>query len=82
MLVSNFSKYISPEAGARRRSVEKVLLKNSQNSKESNCAGMSYFNKVAGLRPASLLKKRLCAQVFSCKFCEIFKSVFFIEHLW
>ena len=32
-----------------------------------------FFNKVAGLWPATLLKKRL-SQVFSCEFCEIFKN--------
>ena len=52
----------------------------------------SLFNKVAGLSPATLLKKRLCescnfiqkdtlAQVFSCEFCKIFKNTFFTEHL-
>ena len=39
-----------------------------------------FFNKVEGLRPATLLKKRL-AQVFSCEFCEFFKNTFFTEHL-
>ena len=39
------------------------------------------FNKVAGLRPATLLKEAL-AQVFSCQFCEISKNTFFTEHLW
>ena len=38
------------------------------------------FKKVTGLRPATLLKKRL-AQAFSCEFCEIFKNTFFTEHL-
>ena len=48
-----------------------------------------YFNKVAGQRPATLLKKRLrpeacnfinketLAQVFSCEFCKISKNTFF-----
>ena len=27
-------------------------------------------------------KKETLAQVFSCKFCEIFKNMFFKEHLW
>ena len=35
-----------------------------------------FFNKVPGITPATLLKKRL-AQVFSCEFCEIFKNTFF-----
>ena len=30
-----------------------------------------FFNKVAGVRPVTLLKKRL-AQVFSCEFCTFF----------
>ena len=29
-----------------------------------------------------LFKKETPTQVFSCKFCEIFKSTFFTEHLW
>ena len=40
-----------------------------------------FFNKVAGLRPTTLLKMRL-AQMLSCEFCEISKNNFFPEHLW
>ena len=40
-----------------------------------------FLNKVARLRPATLLKKETLAQVFSCEFCEIFKNAFFIERL-
>ena len=39
-----------------------------------------FFNKVAGLRPATLLKVSL-AQVLSCEFCEISKKPFFTEHI-
>ena len=35
-----------------------------------------FFNKVAGLRPATLLKKETLAQVFSCEFCEISRTPF------
>ena len=41
----------------------------------------SLFYKDAGLWPATLLKMTL-AQVSSCKFWEIFKKIFFTEHLW
>ena len=34
-----------------------------------------YFNKVAGLRPATLLKQTL-ALVFSCEFCKTSKNTF------
>ena len=39
-----------------------------------------FFNKVAGLRTATLLKECL-AQMFSCEFCEISKNTFFTEYL-
>ena len=39
-----------------------------------------FLNKVAGLRPVTLLKKRLW-QMFSCEFREIFRNTFFTEHL-
>ena len=41
-----------------------------------------FFNKIAGLRPATLLKKETLTQVFSCEFCEISKNTFYTEHLW
>ena len=36
-----------------------------------------FFNKAARFRPATLIKKETQTQVFSCKFCEIFKNTFF-----
>ena len=36
-----------------------------------------FFNKVLGLRPATLLKKETLEQVFSCEFYDIFKNTFF-----
>ena len=36
----------------------------------------SLFNKGAGRRPETLLK-RDPTQLFSCKICEIFKNIFF-----
>ena len=38
---------------------KEVFLEISQNSQENTCARVSFFNKVAGLRPATFLKKRL-----------------------
>ena len=51
---------------------------NLQNSQENLYARVSFFNKVAG--PSQLYKKKNLTQVFSCEFCKIFKSIFFIEH--
>ena len=36
-----------------------------------------FFNKVAGLRLAALLKKETLTQVFSFEFCQIFNNTFF-----
>ena len=51
--------YWRSEAVVQRSSVKKVFLEISQNSQENTCTRVSFFNKVAGLRPASLLKERL-----------------------
>ena len=60
-----------------KKRVLKILL----NSQEENLCQNLFFNKVAGLKSATLLKTTL-AQVFSCEFCEIFKNIFFTEHFW
>ena len=39
-----------------------------------------FFNKVASLRPATLLKKGTLAHVFLCEFCKIFKNTFFLQN--
>ena len=65
-----------------RCSVKNVFLeihKNSQNSQEKHlslCQSL-FLNNVAGLRPETLLKKRLWRRCFSCEFCEISKNIFF-----
>ena len=65
------------EALVRRCSVEKVFLEISKNSHENACAArVSFFNKVAGLWPATLLKKRLWKRC-SCELREISKNAFF-----
>ena len=41
-----------------------------------------FFNKVAGQRPATLLKKRLLHRCFPVNFVKILRTPFYIEHLW
>ena len=41
---------------------------------------MSLFNKFAGLMVRNFFKKKTLAQLFSCKFSQIFKKTFFVEH--
>ena len=33
--------------------------------------------QIIGLGPATLLRKKTLAQVFSCEFCEIYKNTFY-----
>ena len=51
--------WLSSESVFQRSFVKKVLLEISQNSQENTCARVCFLNKVAGLRLATLLKKRL-----------------------
>ena len=53
------------------------MLQNSQKVPVSE----SLFNNVSGWGPWNFIKKEILAQVFSCEFCEIFKSTFFTEHI-
>ena len=41
-----------------------------------------FFDKVASLRPATLLKKRLWYRCFPVNFVKFQRTPFFIEHLW
>ena len=60
---------------------KKMFLKISQNPQENACA-RSLFNKVAGLRPATLLKERLWHRCFLVNFTKFLETLFFIEYLW
>ena len=41
-----------------------------------------FFKKVAGLRPATLLKKRAWHWCFPVNFTKFLRTPFYIEHLW
>ena len=60
----------------RRCSLKKSVLRNFGKFTEKHLCQSPFFNKVAVLRHAILLKKETLAQVFSCKFFEIFKNTF------
>ena len=60
---------------AQRCSVKKVSLEISQNSLEYICA-RAFFYKVAGLRPATLLKKRLWHWCFPVNFTKFLRRPF------
>ena len=54
-----------------------VVLRNfTKFTRKIKCEGL-FFNKIAGSRPPTLLKKETLAQMFSCEFCEIYKNTYF-----
>ena len=69
----NSTKYRSSQ---RRCPVRKGVLRNFAKFTGKQLCQSLFLNKVAGLRPATLLKNTL-AQVFSCEYCEIYKTTFF-----
>ena len=56
---------------------KKAVLKNFSKFTRKHLYQGLFFNKVAGLRPATLLKT--LAQVFSCEFWKISKNTFFYK---
>ena len=63
---------------SHRCSIKKVVLKNHAKSIGKHLCQSLAFNKVASVRPATLLKGRL----WHSEFREIFKNSFFTEHFW
>ena len=67
------------EAVVQRCSVKKVFLEISQNSRENTCARVSFLIKLQalGLRPATLLKKRLWHRYLPVNFVKFLRIFFY-----
>ena len=61
---------------------KKAVLRNFTKFTGKYLCQSLFFNKVAGLRPATLLKKRLCHRCFPESFVKFRSTPFFIEHVW
>ena len=66
----------------QRCSVRIGVLRNFTKSTGKHLCQSLLFNKVAGLRPATLLKKKLCNRCFPANFVKFLRTHFYIEHLW
>ena len=60
----------------RRCSIEKGVLKNFAKFTENHLCQSLFFNKVEGLRPKTLLKKRLWHRCFLVNFAKFFRTSF------
>ena len=64
-----------------RCSVRKGVLRNFAKFTGKLLCQSLFFNKVAGLRPASLSKQETLEKGLSTEFCDISKNTFFTEYL-
>ena len=60
----------------RRYSVRNGVLRNFAKFTGKHPRHSLFFNKVAGLRPATLLKKRLCHRCFPVNFAKFLRKPF------
>ena len=60
---------------------KKGVLRNFAKFTGKHLCQSLFFNKVAGLRPATLLKKRLWHRCFPVKFAKFLRTLFLTEHL-
>ena len=67
------SNYQRCRSSHRRCSIKKVVFKISETSQENPCVE-AFFNKVAGLDPASFLKKKLQHKCFPVKFAKLLRT--------
>ena len=65
----------------RRCSMKKGILKNLSKFTEKHLCQSLFFNKVAGLGPAILLKRWLWHKCFPMNFVKFSRTPFFTEHL-
>ena len=75
---TRFPKTFKDRSSHRRRSVEIAFLRDF--AKKQNIYARAFFNKVASLRPATLLKDRLWHSCFFCEFCETCKNTCSTKH--
>ena len=61
---------------------KKGILRNFTKFSGKHLCQSLFFNKIAGLRPATLLKKRPCHRFFLVNFAKFLITSFFIEHMW
>ena len=71
----NQSTTLFTEAVSRRCSLKKLFLKILQNSQENATAGVSFFSKVSGLRPTTLLEKRIRHKCFPVNFAKFLRAL-------
>ena len=73
---------VKDRSSHRRCSEKKGVLRNFTKFPGKHLCQSLFFNKVAGLRPATLFKKRLWYRCFPVNFVKFLRTPFLLEHLW
>ena len=81
-IVKTTRRPVNVRSSHQRWSIKRVFLEILQNWHENNCANVPFFNKVAGLRPTTLLIKRLWQRCFPENLAKFLRTPFLTEHLW
>ena len=71
-----------PKAVVPKCSVRKGILRNLTKFTGKHLCQSIFLNKVAGIRPATLLKKRPWHRCFPVNFVKFLRTPFFTEYLW
>ena len=61
---------------------EKSVIKSFEKFATKHLCQNLFFNKVTGVRPATLFKKRPWHRCFRVNFAKFLRTHFFTEHLW
>ena len=80
-IVKTTRRPVNVRSSHQRWSIKRVFLEILQNWHENNCANVPFFNKVAGLRPTTLLIKRLWQRCFPENLAKFLRTPFLTEHL-
>ena len=76
------SKAITQRSSLLRCSMKNDVLRNFTKFTAKHLCQSVFFNKIAGLRPATLLKKRLWHRYFPVNFAKFLRTPSSTEHLW
>ena len=80
--INFFVQILMDKSSCRRCSVRKGVLRNFAKFAGKHLCQSLFFNKVADLRPATLLKKRLWHRCFSVKFVKFLRTPFLQNTPW
>ena len=73
---------VRSEAAVQRCSVKRGVLRNFAKFTGKHLCQSHFFNKVAVMRSAAFLKKRLWSRCFPVDFVKLLRTPFFVEYLW